>query len=76
MEEVGIKERPADNRIREALSLNDVNYFVVACPKDMSMFSAAVQSTGSENRIKVVDVAELLAQAVGLSVPQSAVAIK
>ncbi|MCL4493763.1 MAG: heterodisulfide reductase-related iron-sulfur binding cluster [Firmicutes bacterium] len=76
MEEVGIKERPADNRIREALTLDAVNYFVVACPKDMSMFSAAVQSTGSEDRIKVVDVAELLAQAVGLSVPESAVAMK
>ncbi|WP_101494329.1 (Fe-S)-binding protein [Sulfobacillus thermosulfidooxidans] len=76
MEEVGVKERPADNRIREAVALPDVNYFVVACPKDMSMFSAAVQSTGNEDRIKVVDVAELLAQAVGLIVPETAVAMK
>ncbi|WP_139061521.1 (Fe-S)-binding protein [Sulfobacillus thermosulfidooxidans] len=76
MEEVGVKERPADNRIREAVALPNVNYFVVACPKDMSMFSAAVQSTGNEDRIKVVDVAELLAQAVGLLVPETAVAMK
>ncbi len=76
MEEDGIKERPADNRIKEAASLEDVGYFVVACPKDMSMFSAAVQSTGNDGRMKVVDVAELLAQAVGLTVPDAELAIK
>ncbi len=69
MEENGVSDRPANIRIREALSLEDVNYFVVACPKDMSMFSAAVQSTNGEERMKVIDVAELLAQAVGLNEP-------
>jgi Fe-S oxidoreductase len=69
MEENGVSDRPANIRIREALSLEEVNYFVVACPKDMSMFSAAVQSTDGEERMKVIDVAELLAQAVGLNEP-------
>ncbi len=76
MEEVGMTDRPADIRIREAVSLPDVNYFVVACPKDMSMFSAAVQSTGNESRMKVIDVAELLAQAVGLDEPVGTAAVK
>eukprot|EP01037_Dinobryon_pediforme_P010644 gene10644-10715_t len=33
----GVTERPSENRIKEALSLGDVDYFVVACPKDKVM---------------------------------------
>ncbi len=76
MEEVGIKERPADQRIREALTLEGVTHFVVACPKDVAMFTAAVASTGNEGRLKVVDMAELLAEAAGLGVPDTLVAAR
>nr|WP_207711507.1 (Fe-S)-binding protein [Sulfobacillus harzensis] len=66
MDETGIQDRPANQRIREALALNDVPFFVVACPKDVSMFSASVTAMGVEDKMRVVDMADLLAVAVGL----------
>ncbi|MHB8332890.1 MAG: (Fe-S)-binding protein, partial [Candidatus Dormibacteria bacterium] len=60
MDDKGVKERPSENRIREAAALGDATYFVVACPKDVVMYSAAVQSTGMEGRIQVMDVIELV----------------
>lgn len=72
MDETGIQDRPANQRIREALALNDVRFFVVACPKDVSMFSASVTAMGVEDQIRVVDMAELLAVAVGLESAEEA----
>ncbi|MEN8239684.1 MAG: heterodisulfide reductase-related iron-sulfur binding cluster, partial [Actinomycetota bacterium] len=58
MDDSGLDERPAENRIKEAVALgNDVNYFVVSCPKDMIMYSDAVKTTGNEGQIEVVDIA-------------------
>lgn len=56
----GVVERPSENRIREALSLGNIDYFVVACPKDKVMYTAAVDALGVADRLKVMDVAELL----------------
>jgi len=42
---------------------DEVRYFVVACPKDLVMYSEAVRSTGHESRLEVVDVAQLLERA-------------
>lgn len=58
-----IKERPAENRIKEAALLNDVGTLVVACPKDLAMFKDAVKTTGNEGRLVVKDIAELVAEA-------------
>lgn len=66
MDETGITDRPANQRIREAMSLSNVHFFVVACPKDVSMFNASVTAMGVEEEMRVVDMAELLAVAVGL----------
>ncbi|MFQ5537388.1 MAG: heterodisulfide reductase-related iron-sulfur binding cluster [Gemmatimonadota bacterium] len=66
MDDSDMKERPSENRIREAVALDGVTDFVVACPKDMSMFSAAVKSTGNEAVLAVRDVIELLLEATGL----------
>jgi len=63
--EDGVVERPSENRIREALGLGDVELFVVACPKDKVMYTAAVDALGASDRLKVVDVAELLIPAKG-----------
>ena len=64
MDDTGLEERPAENRIREAIALgDDVRYFVVACPKDMVMYSDAVKTTGNEDRLEVVDIAQLLERA-------------
>jgi Fe-S oxidoreductase len=64
------EERPSENRIREAVGIgDDVSFFVVACPKDMVMYSDAVKTTGHEDRLEVVDVAQLLERAmVGVAV--------
>ncbi len=56
----GVVERPSENRIREALALGDVDRFVVACPKDKVMYTAAVDALGCADRMRVVDIAELL----------------
>lgn len=56
----GVTERPSENRIREALSLDDVGIFVVACPKDKVMYSAAVDALGVADKLKIMDIAELL----------------
>ncbi|MEN8238821.1 MAG: heterodisulfide reductase, partial [Actinomycetota bacterium] len=64
MDDSGLDERPAENRIKEAVALgNDVKYFVVSCPKDMIMYSDAVKTTGNEGQIEVVDIAQLVFQA-------------
>ncbi len=65
-------ERPAENRIKEALTVlagspNDKKaLFIVACPKDMVMYSDAVKTTGSDGKIEVRDIIQLVAEAVGL----------
>ncbi len=85
-------ERPAEQRIREALAalrhgepLRESNHqgtaldgaangasgdakrllFVVACPKDVVMYTDAVKTTGNEGKIEVKDVIQLVAEAVG-----------
>jgi Fe-S oxidoreductase/nitrate reductase gamma subunit len=62
MEEVHVEERPAENRIKEAVGLG-VDIFVVACPKDVSMFKDAVKTTGNEDKIEVKDIMELVDEA-------------
>jgi len=63
MEEGSVKERPSESRIHEAVNLNGVNVFVVACPKDITMYRDAVKTTGKEDSIVVKDLIELVAEA-------------
>ena len=63
MDDTGVKERSSENRIREALTLDGVTDFVVACPKDVTMFEAAVAATGTADRLRVRDLAELVDEA-------------
>ena len=62
-----IEERPAENRLREALALPGVQCIVVACPKDFVMFQDAVKTVGAEDRLRVVDLGELVYEAMGIS---------
>jgi Fe-S oxidoreductase/nitrate reductase gamma subunit len=50
----------AEQRIAEALEIPGVRYFVVACPKDVTMYRDAVKTGGFEGRIEVKEVVELL----------------
>ncbi len=63
----GIEERPAENRVKEALSLPGVECLVVACPKDLVMFQDAVKTVGAEGRLRVADLGELVYEAMELS---------
>ena len=62
----GIKERPAENRVREAASLPGVHTLVVTCPKDLVMFQDAIKTTGLEGQLFVKELSDLVAQAVGM----------
>jgi Fe-S oxidoreductase/nitrate reductase gamma subunit len=63
MTETNIQERPSENRIREAVALGNVDYFVVACPKDVTMYQDAVKTSGYEGQIVVKDIVELVHEA-------------
>jgi Fe-S oxidoreductase len=65
----GIEERPAENRVKEALALPGVECFVVACPKDLVMFQDAVKTVGAEGRLRVVDLGELVYEAMEVLEP-------
>ncbi len=66
----GIAERPAENRIREALTLPGVECLVVACPKDLVMFQDAVKTVGAEARLRVADLGELVFEAMAIPTQQ------
>ncbi|MBN2580027.1 MAG: (Fe-S)-binding protein [Pirellulales bacterium] len=59
----GIEERPAENRVKEALRLPGVRCLAVACPKDFVMFQDAVKTVGAEDRLRVADLGELVFEA-------------
>ena len=63
MEEKPGRERPSEIRVREAAALEGVQAFVVACPKDVTMFRDAVKTTGNESRLLVKDLIELVHEA-------------
>ncbi len=63
MADTGAAERPSEGRIREAAALG-VELFVVACPKDLVMYSEAAKTTGLDDRLAVVEVVSLVAEAV------------
>lgn len=77
MGKVAPGERPAENRIKEALTTFEKNpsdkklLFIVTCPKDMVMYSDAVKTTGNEGKIEVRDLIQLIAEAVGVEEPVS-----
>ena len=56
-------ERPSENRIREAVALPDVELFVVACPKDVTMYEDAIKTSGNAGRIELRELTELIEEA-------------
>jgi len=55
---------PSEQRIHEALEIAGVRYFVVACPKDVTMYRDAVKTSGHEGRIEVKELVELVEEAI------------
>jgi Fe-S oxidoreductase len=61
-----VTERPSESRIREALGLGEIDYFVVSCPKDLTMYRDAVKTSGNEGKIEVWDLSDFVAEAMEL----------
>ena len=66
MDDSGLKERPSEQRMREAAGLEQVSDFITACPKDLTMYTAAAKATGLDGRLEVSDLIELVAAAIEL----------
>ncbi len=61
MEDVpGIKERPAEARVKEAAGVRGARTLVVSCPKDLVMFQDAVKTTQLEGSLVVQDLVQLV----------------
>ena len=58
-------QRPSENRIEEALDTG-ADHFTVACPKDMSMYTDAVKTSGNEDKMLVRDLVDYVAEAMEL----------
>ena len=59
------QKRTSEQRIEEAMELPDIRYFVTTCPKDYTMYTDAVKSLGVADKIEVVDLIELVSEAMG-----------
>ena len=56
--------RPSEDRIHEAVALGGrVTQFVVACPKDVTMYEDAIKTTGSSDRLELAELSELVLEA-------------
>ena len=68
-------ERPSEQRIREAQTLGDLDYFLVTCPKDLAMYSDAVKVVGADFEVAELTtlIEHALAEAEPLPQPSSSV---
>ena len=55
-------ERLAEGRVREAIDVG-AEILAVACPFCLLTFDDAIKTTGTEDKIQVMDIMELVAEA-------------
>ena len=60
-------QRPSESRIDEAVALGSIDYFVVACPKDVTMYEDAIKTSGHQGEIELREMSELLYESLALS---------
>ena len=65
-------ERPSEQRIREAQTLGELDYFLVTCPKDLAMYSDAVKVVGAD--FEVAELTALIERALAAAEPVAALA--
>jgi Fe-S oxidoreductase len=68
-DEAETSERPSEQRIREAQTLGEIDYFLVSCPKDLAMYSDAVRVVGAE--FEVAELTALIERALAEAEPAS-----
>jgi Fe-S oxidoreductase/nitrate reductase gamma subunit len=59
-------QRPSENRIDEAVALGEIQYFCVACPKDVTMYEDAIKTSGHAADIELREITELVLEALDL----------
>ena len=59
-------QRPSENRIDEAVSLGGIQFFTVACPKDVTMYEDAIKTSGHADDIELRELSELVLEALEL----------
>ena len=51
---------PSEMRIDEAVALGEIDYFVVACPKDVTMYEDAIKTSGHQGELELRELSELV----------------
>src|SRR5919106_4288686 len=59
--------RPSELRIDEAVALGEIDYFVVACPKDVTMYEDAIKTSGHQGEIELRELSELVLESLALA---------
>jgi Fe-S oxidoreductase len=55
--------RPSEQRIDEAAGIEGLDYFIVACPKDVVMYEDAIRTSGHVGDIQLMEIAQLVLDA-------------
>ena len=58
--------RPNESRIHEAIALGSIDYFVTACPKDVTMYEDAIKTSGHQGEIELRELSELVLESLDL----------
>ena len=64
-------QRPSESRIDEAVGLDGIDYFVVACPKDVTMYEDAIKTSGHQGEIELRKMSELVLESLVLNGKES-----
>jgi Fe-S oxidoreductase len=67
-------KRPSEQRIDEAVALGALDYFVVCCPKDVTMYEDAIKTSGHQGELELRELSELVLESLDLVVEEPAVA--
>jgi Fe-S oxidoreductase len=59
-------KRPSEQRIDEAVALGTLDYFVVCCPKDVTMYEDAIKTSGHQGELELRELSELVLESLDL----------
>jgi Fe-S oxidoreductase len=65
----GVK-RPSEQRIDEAVGLGRLDYFVVCCPKDVTMYEDAIKTSGHQGELELRELSELVLESLDPTVEE------
>ncbi len=69
LKQAGI-QRPSEQRITEAVALGGLDYFVVCCPKDVTMYEDAIKTSGHQGELELRELSELVLESLDLPIEQ------